>query len=187
MRIELSQNLKLAYSSTENPLVNMQVDELKNILKQAVAANDIQTMANATNLYTQSFITIEYKPIWLKSAFESNQWEIEFPKSKNLPNSSSTIILWSEIKLDDGTFLSEPRHRKLLNTFKRWLINIDNPILNAGRLSTFSTSRNKLYRVLKLIECIIFNATTIKLSEMHLSLISIDFLFDILVSTGFVA
>lgn len=56
----------------------MQADEIKTILRQAVAANDIQTMANATNLYTQSFITIDYKPIWLKSSFESNQWKIEF-------------------------------------------------------------------------------------------------------------
>lgn len=182
MRTELSQNLKLAYSSTENPLVNMQADEIKTILRQAVAANDIQTMANATNLYTQSFITIDYKPIWLKSPFESNQWEIEFPKSKNLLNSSSTVVPWNKIKLDDGSFLSEPRHSKLLNTFKRWLINVDNPALNAGRLCKLSSSRSKLYRVLRLIECIIFNATTIKLSTMHLSLISKDFLLDILVS-----
>ena len=163
MRTELSQNLKLAYSSTENPLVNMQADEIKTILRQAVAANDIQTMANATNLYTQSFITIDYKPIWLKSSFESNQWKIEFPKSKNLSNSSSTVVPWNEIKLDDGSFLSEPRHSKLLNTFKRWLINVDNPALNAGRLCKLSSSRSKLYRVLRLIECITFNATTIKL------------------------
>lgn len=182
MSTVLNQNLKLVYSSAENPLINMQTDELKKTLKQAIAVNDLQTMANMTNLYTQSFISIEYKPIWLKSAFESNEWEIEFPKSKNLSQSSSTAVLWNKIKLDDGTFLIEPQHSKLLNTFKRWILNIDNPALNAGRLSNLATSRNNFYRVLKLIECIIFNAREINLSKMHLSLIDIDFLLDILIS-----
>lgn len=182
MSTAFNQNLKLVYSSLENPLINIQTDELKKILKQAIAVNDLQTMANMTNLYTQSFISIEYKPIWLKSAFENDNWEIEFPKSKNFPQSSSTVVPWNKIQLDDGTFLIEPQHSKLLNTFKRWVLNIDNPALNAGRLSNLATSRNNLYRVLRLIECIIFNARAINLSKMHLSLISTEFLLDILVS-----
>ena len=72
MNTALNQNLKLVYSSINNPLINMQADELKKILRQAIAVNDIQTMANMTNLYTQSFISVEYKPSWLKSEFESN-------------------------------------------------------------------------------------------------------------------
>lgn len=59
MSTAFNQNLKLVYSSLENPLINIQTDELKKILKQAIAVNDLQTMANMTNLYTQSFISIE--------------------------------------------------------------------------------------------------------------------------------
>lgn len=162
----------------------MQADELKKTLRQAIAVNDIQTMANMTNIYTQSFVSMDYKPSWLKSEFESNNWEIVFPKSKSMSNSSSMVVVWSDIKLDDGTFLHEPHHGKLLNTFKRWLINIDNPIINGGRLAALSTTRNRLYRVLKLIDCIILNGIAINLSKMHLSLISVDFLLDVLVSTS---
>lgn len=139
MSTALNQNLKLIYSSTENPFVNLQAEDIKEKLKQAIAANDIQTMANMTNLYTQSFISREYKPNWLKSKFSDNEWKIVFPKSKSIKNSSSIIIKWNDIRLDDGTYLSDLCHTKLLNTFKLWLINTDNPSINGGRLISWQS------------------------------------------------
>ena len=50
MNNALNQNLKLIYSSTENPFADLQTETIKDILKQAIAVNDIQTMANMTNL-----------------------------------------------------------------------------------------------------------------------------------------
>ena len=88
----LSQNLKLIYSSAKNPFANLQAEAIKEILKQAIAVNDIQTMANMTNLYTQSFISLEYKPNWLKCEFTDNEWKIVFPKSKTIKNSSSIAL-----------------------------------------------------------------------------------------------
>ena len=61
MNNALNQNLKLIYSSTENPFADLQTETIKDILKQAIAVNDIQTMANMTNLFTQSFISLEYR------------------------------------------------------------------------------------------------------------------------------
>lgn len=183
MSTTLNQNLKLIYSSIENPFVNLQIEDIKEILKQAIAANDIQTMANMTNLYTQSFISLEYKPNWLKSTFTDNEWNIVFPKSKSIRNSSSIVLKWNEVKLDDGTYLGDPCHRRLLNTFKLWLINTDNPSINGGQLISSSTIRKRLYDILKLIDCIVINGAAINLSKFHLSLLSTDFLIDVLVYT----
>ena len=133
-------------------------------------------MANMTNLYTQSFISLEYKPNWLKSTFTDNEWNIVFPKSKSIRNSSSIVLKWNEVKLDDGTYLGDPCHRRLLNTFKLWLINTDNPSINGGQLISSSTIRKRLYDILKLIDCIVINGAAINLSKFHLSLLSTDFL-----------
>ena len=179
----LSQNLKLIYSSAKNPFANLQAEAIKEILKQAIAVNDIQTMANMTNLYTQSFISLEYKPNWLKCEFTDNEWKIVFPKSKTIKNSSSIVLQWNEIKLNDGTYLSDPRHSKLLNTFKLWLTNTDNSSINGGGLLSSLSIRNRLYGLLKLIDCIIINGAAINLSKFHLSLLSTDFLIDVLIST----
>lgn len=178
----LNKNLELIYPSTENMLINMQTDELRNILKQSLVDNDIQTMVDAANLYTQSFLDIQYKPSWLKSEFDSDQWRIIFSKKQGVTSASSTVIAWDKIKLDDGEFLNAPHHSKLLNTFKRWIINIDNPSLNGGRITSLASSQRNLYYIIKLIECIIHNGAVINLSEMHLSLITKDFLIDMLVS-----
>lgn len=184
MSTVLNKNLKIIHASTENSLIHLQVNELQYVLQQAIAINDIETMANATNLYTQSFVDINYKPVWLQSEFESNEWKIVFHKNKSIANSSSMVILWSDIKLEDGSFLTESQHENLLNTFKYWIINIDNPIINGGRLTSSGSNRVKLYNVLKLIECIILNGSVIRLSDMHLSLMSLDFLIDILISVS---
>lgn len=183
MNNALNQNLKLIYSSTENPFADLQTETIKDILKQAIAVNDIQTMANMTNLYTQSFISLEYKPNWLKCEFADNEWKIVFPKSKTIKNSSSIVLKWNKIKLNDGTYLSDPCHSKLLNTFKLWLTNTDNPSINGGGLLSSLSIRNRLYGLLKLIDCIIINGSAINLSKFHLSLLSTDFLIDVLIST----
>lgn len=183
MNNALNQNLKLIYSSTENPFADLQTETIKEILKQAIVVNDIQTMANMTNLYTQSFISLEYKPNWLKCEFADNEWKIVFPKSKTIKNSSSIVLKWNKIKLNDGTYLSDPCHRKLLNTFKLWLTNTDNPSINGGGLLSSLSIRNRLYGLLKLIDCIIINGSAINLSKFHLSLLSTDFLIDVLIST----
>ena len=122
MNNALNQNLKLIYSSTENPFADLQTETIKDILKQAIAVNDIQTMANMTNLYTQSFISLEYKPNWLKCEFADNEWKIVFPKSKTIKNSSSIVLKWNKIKLNDGTYLSDPCHKltKITNDAKRF-------------------------------------------------------------------
>ena len=177
----LYKNLQLLYASVENPLVDMLDQDLKDILKKAIAANDMKIMVNATNLYTQSFLDIEYKPIWLKSEFGNEEWEIVFSKRNSTLQRPVMTIVWSKIRLDDGSFLTDPKHEKLLNTFKRWIVNIDHPNINGGKLAVLETSQGRFYDILRLLECIILNGDAIRLSEMHLSLMNLDFLIDTLV------
>lgn len=105
---------------------------------------------------------------WLKTDFDANTWLCDFGRE---PFSISF-----DVHLDDGSCLTEDRHRTLLNSFKTWLCLQCHPDVNRGRITGAAATFHSVSRVFRLIDYFVINSNLYSLSETGLStLTSSDF------------
>lgn len=177
MPIKLTNNIKITIldqivSGTVdfNKLGKDQKDAIINL---SVANNDFRALYKITNEVTGIYDYDEHKPYWLDNFFHDDVWKIKLLKNDKL-------LLWNEIVLDDGEKLTTPKHRPLLNAFKYWIVSLDNPLENGGKLLKKTTVIESLNRVIALINVILINSKAISLSKRSLGAINNDFVIDAL-------
>lgn len=101
---------------------------------------------------------------WLKRPFTSMTWECDF--------SERAIDLDFRIKIDDGSLLSHPRNRTLLDIFRHWLCVQSHPDVTGGREIGGIAAYNRVVRVLHLIDYFLLNSHHFKLATHGLSLVT---------------
>lgn len=152
----------------------LSTEKQESIIQLAVASRDFSALESLTNRLTGIFNYDDREPYWLESNFNDDIWVMKLSKVEK-------IINWNEPILDDGERLTSKNHKPLLNAFKYWITSLGSPLNNGGKLLKLSTIRVQVGKVIHLINAILLNAKHIDLATQHLSLLSSDFVMDILV------
>lgn len=102
---------------------------------------------------------------WLRSPFEAEIWQCQF---------SDTIKLEIDfrIKLYNGDFLTDHRHRDLLEIFKCWLCVQTHFDSTGGGLLNADSAKKRVSRTLHIIDFFILNAERMQLAEFGLAAIT---------------
>ncbi len=150
-------------------------EQQSDIIQLSLVSGDFRALQRLTNELTGIYEYDEYKPYWLQSDFEDDVWIIRLGKEDN-------ILSWRDVILDDGEKLTSSKHQALLHSFKYWIVSLDNPLENGGKLLKKNTVTNALNRAIALINVILLNAESIKLSKLHLAGLSNDFVMGVMTS-----
>ncbi len=115
--------------------------------------------------YVNGYETSFGQPSWLKSDIVENQWEIKL--------SSAKITLNFDVNFKSSTGkienLTAPKHIKLLNVFKCWLLIQSSPLHTGFQSISNETLSKKIRNTLYLIDYILLNSKRLKL-EKHFKL-----------------
>ncbi|MEZ9436592.1 integrase [Vibrio lentus] len=170
---------ELTQDVIDNPtlLNDMHVDTLSQLTSYAVEKDDFRVLALLTEIHTGIPMHRNNMPDWWLSDFYGDVSEIKFEHQKNIK-----VIRWCDIKLSDGAPLTSDNHQPLLNAFKHWLLACDNPLNNGGKVVTSNAAGKKFNRILTLINVILLNAETLKLSEYHLEKVTDEFWLKVLLA-----
>ncbi|XNS81068.1 integrase [Vibrio cyclitrophicus] len=164
----------------EKTLSELTKEELVEMHYTSIANGDFRALRVAANQFTGLY-DYDDKPYWLCSDFEAPKWQIEIYRGKGKHLHRVTFD-WQAVVLNDGKRLTEPCHTPLLLAFKHWVIATDNPRHNGGKLIKGSTLLSKINNVRTLINMFLLNSSHLKLSELHLSGLTQEFLLDIFVN-----
>lgn len=164
----------------ERTLSDLTKEELVEMHDASIANGDFRALRIAANQFTGLYDYDDHKPYWLHSDFEAPLWQIEI----NIGESKKPRYLtfdWQAVVLDDGKRLTDPCHAPFLLAFKYWVTATDNPRHNGGVLINGVTINQKLNSVRTLINALLLHTTHLKLSELHLSGLTQEFLLDIFI------
>lgn len=114
------------------------------------------------------------KPYWLKNNFDDDIWEL------NLNHANKKLLNFEIIKLDNGLPLCSDR--KLVNTFKTWIVLSLSPKFNNGIFLSKSTIINRINIIINLINYLLINKHKLQLSKRHLSGINDNFIIETLIT-----
>lgn len=156
-------------------------DELWSLHEASVANGDFRALKVATNSVTGIYDYKEQKPYWLLNDFTAFTWSIEI---KDNGKTYKRTIDWSAVTLSDNLQLTHPKHRQLLNAFKYWITATDNPRENGGKFKKGVTVNNSIIHIIALINAILIHGKSIQLTELHLAVLSDDFLMALMVKLG---
>lgn len=154
-------------------LHSLSKEEFNEIIELSIKHDDYSVLDKLAELHTGIYSFDANAPSWLKTDFSSNVWLIEV-------NDTPIKINWSSVKLNDGSYLSDSKHRKLLNSFKYWIVAAENPFENGGQILTGITVYQKINRIINLINAILLRAETVDLAANHLLFVNDDFWLDLL-------
>ncbi|SGY89062.1 hypothetical protein [Moritella viscosa] len=152
----------------------LSIEKQESIIQLTVASRDFSALEFLTNSLTGIFNYDDREPYWLERNFNDDIWVMKLSKKEK-------IINWNEPILDDGERLTSKNHQPLLNAFKYWITSLGSPLNNGGKLLKLSSIRVQVGKVIHLINAILLNAQHIDLAKQHFSLLSNDFVMDILV------
>lgn len=110
------------------------------------------------NQYLETGLGKYRKAEFLKSPFESNDWECDFGTAQNL------CLNW-DIRLYDGSSLIEPRHKETLDIFKEWVLVQDHIDTTGGVINNITTRLTRVRRTLHLIDYMLLNGESLQLTE----------------------
>jgi len=117
-----------------------------------------------------------YNPKWLLSHYESDVWLCDI-KAKN------SLTLNFNIKLEDGSLLSDINNIKLLNGIKYFLCALSSKRYNGGKAVKDKTFKTKFNTALIIVDGILSRAKKYKLAENRMSLFTqndaIELFYDI--------
>lgn len=99
---------------------------------------------------------------YLKSPFESNEWNLEFGN----PNYNRVIRF--PVQLEDRSLLCDPRHSQLLNTFKSWICIQGHFDTTGGRVLSPVTASHKVGRTLTIIDYFLLEKRHFQLAKYGL-------------------
>ncbi|OUS03273.1 hypothetical protein A9Q81_07760 [Gammaproteobacteria bacterium 42_54_T18] len=174
MSLKLVENI--ANGSTDLSKINR--EDLDSLLEFSVSNGDFRALEVITNSFTGIFDYDLHQRDWLKSDFFSPIWRIELYRLKK---SRIKIIDWEKTTLYDDSKLTNERNSPLLNTFKYWILACDDPLTNGGKLIKGTSVYEAINRVINLINGILINGQSIKLTTMHLAGLNDDFHMALLV------
>lgn len=151
------------------------IEHYQNLLINAVREN--VTDEKIDNIISEA-LGSQYKnllqPIWLKSNFDDDIWEIFTEKDQiKVLNFKKAIIGDENLLIDD---------RKLVNTFKYWIIASLSPMLSKSELKRKTTIQNRINTIVSLINCIIIKSKQINLYNRKTLALDCNFFTDILVN-----
>ncbi|MFS2262240.1 integrase [Vibrio vulnificus] len=158
-------------------LDGMHVETLSKLTSYAIERDDFRVLDLLTEIHTGIPMKSDYLPEWWLSDFHDDITIVKFEHRKH-----SKQIRWCDITLDDGELLTSEKHKPLLNAFKYWLIACDNPLENGGKLISSSSASKKFNTILTLINTILINGETLKLSKFHLQNATESFWLKVLVT-----
>ncbi|MEZ8802142.1 integrase [Vibrio splendidus] len=148
-------------------------DVVRDVINYSAFNDDYRVLDILANSHTGIYDYDEKKPEWLESSFEDAQWVVKF-KSK------PRTIYWDSVYLDDGKNLTDKAHKNLLNAFKYWVVAVDNPFENGGKVVKKTTACRSFNQVICLINAILLHSKTLKLAEYQLQNVNEDFWRNIL-------
>lgn len=159
---------------------------LEELISESIVNGDFSALQKLTNIYTGIYDYGAKERWWLLSRFEDDLWLLDFSSSERKKNRTSASkpreLNWGEIYLDDGIVLTAPKHRKLLDSFKNWILSADNPLDNGGKLVRPETARMKANSVISMINAILVQSQFLGLSRYQLLNVNDDFWLNILVN-----
>lgn len=147
------------------------------VLTYAIANQDFEIQKKLGNHFTGIYDLDTVKPYWFKSDFPAHKTILNFETSDK---EKDRVLDWSQVILDDGLPLTSSKHIKLLNSFKNWLLAATNPVENGGAILKNKTAKTKVNYIINLIDSILLNSKTLRLSQFHLKSISKDFWLSLL-------
>ena len=142
--------------------------ELTETLHYAVASQDFALQREIGNHFTHIYDQTNEVPYWFKSEYDDDVTVMNF-------GIKDKVIDWSSVMLDDGLPLTDSKHKRLLNSFKNWLLAVSDPLENGGAIIKISTVKAGVMKVLSLIDAILLRSAALELSQHHLSQITADF------------
>ncbi len=147
------------------------------VLTYAIANQDVEIQKKLGNHFTGIYDLDTVKPYWFRSDFSAHQTILNFETSDK---ERDRVLDWSQVILDDGLPLTSSKHIELLNSFKNWLLAATNPVENGGAILKNKTAKTKVNYIINLIDSILLNSKTLRLSQFHLKSISKDFWLSLL-------
>lgn len=174
----MSLNLVESIANGSTNLSELNRQDFDSLLEFSVANGDFRALEVITNSFTGIFDYDIHQRDWLKSDFYSPIWRIELYRKKAL---RVKVIDWSKTTLYDGSKLISERNAPLLNAFKYWILACDDPLTNGGKLIKGISVYESINRVMNLINSILINGQSIKLTTMHLAGLNDDFIMASLV------
>lgn len=110
---------------------------------------------------------------WLTTTFDSLIWEFNF-------GTTHQLVVDFQVKLDDGSFLTDHSNCALLDTFKCWIC-IQTHFDVTGRvIQSASTVNATIRRVLRLIDYFLINSEHFQLSKFGLTNVTENDIIDLL-------
>jgi len=113
---------------------------------------------------------------WRKSPYDNDVWQCTFGKT--------SFNVDFHIKLEDGSLLTNARHRPLLDIFKSWMCLQTHFDATGGATLNPSTAYIKVTRVLRLIDYFLLNAAEFELTKYGLSLVTEGDLKRLIIDLG---
>lgn len=153
-------------------------DTLQNYNKFVLGLTPEESFNNSSHLvsdYIQECVSPVGQPRWLESDIHDTQWAIK------LVNAS--IVINFDIQFQSSTgeieHLNSPKHKKLINVFKSWLLIQSSPLHRGSQEYGSKTISVKIRHTLYLIDFILLNSATLRL-EKHFLLWDQDLVYTIL-------
>lgn len=103
-------------------------------------------------------------PHWLISNFSEPLWNVVLTKRPSLIN-------WN-VRLDDGSLLTAPKNKTLLEIFKYWLCIQGHPDFNGGSMLARNTIAKSVGKAARLIDYFLIRADHFQLGRYGLSLVT---------------
>ena len=102
---------------------------------------------------------------WLTSDFESNIWYFDFARGYR-------FCLNFNLELEDGSKLSDPKNKKLLQIFKNWITVQNTQNFNQGVKPGSITAYANTRRAINIIDYLLLNSSRLKLASHGLDLLT---------------
>lgn len=175
----MSFKLVEAISIGDISLSEIEKDELKSLIKYSINNSDYRALTLISDSVTGIFNNEDFKRNWLNSPFSANVWEIKLKIQNN--KTRAFKIEWNKVFLDDSSNLTDNKNKILLNSFKHWILSIDDPLNNGGKLLKEKTVYGNINATLTLINAILLNGSKLNISTKQLDNINEDFIIAIFI------
>lgn len=147
------------------------IEDIESYQNQLInSVNENTTNSKVDNIISEALGT-EYKsllkPFWLESNFNDDIWEIVTSKNK------IKILNFKKVVIGNTNLTND---RKLVNTFKYWIISSLSPSLNNTDYKRKSTVHNRINIIITLINSIIIRSDKINLSNRKFLALDYNFL-----------
>lgn len=159
-------------------ITELETNELNLIIDNLYADINNQKLHNLINKSLSEIIPFYgdelKKPYWLKNNFDDDIWEL------SLNHVNEKLLNFEIITLEDGSLLTS--NRKLVNTFKTWLVLAMSPKFNNGFFLSKTTIMGRISIVINLINYLLLNKHRLQISRRNLSGIDDNFVIETLIS-----